>query len=175
MPLETFCSQFAVQARANEKNLGKAGLNLMKRTLTVLLMLMMSGLPAWAALGGSVASVDSDVQVLGGQHKMVAKVGYNLHQIIASDGSVMNEFVSPAGVVFGVSWQGHSLPNLSQVLGTHLADLQNGQRANVVPRRAVTVQTGDFVLISIGHDRYFRGRAYLRSQVPSNLTPEVVQ
>jgi hypothetical protein len=147
----------------------------MNRILMVLLMLMMGSLPAWAALGGSVASVDSDAQVLGGEHKMVAKVGYDLHQITASDGSVVNEFVSPAGVVFGISWQGHSLPKFSQVLGTHLADFQVGQRTNVVPRRAVTIQTGDFVLISIGHDRYFRGRAYLRSQIPGNLTPEVVQ
>ncbi|HLX69695.1 MAG TPA: DUF2844 domain-containing protein [Verrucomicrobiae bacterium] len=147
----------------------------MKRILTVLLMLMAGSLPAWAALGGTAASVESDAQVLGGQHKMIAKVGYNLHQITRSDGSVVNEFVSPAGVVFGVSWQGHSLPNFSQVLGAHLSDFQNGQRTNVVPRRAVTIQTGDFVLISIGHDRYFRGRAFVRSQIPSNLTPEVVQ
>ena len=53
----------------------------MKSILTVLLMLMMGSLPAWAALGGNVASVNSDAQVLGGQHLMVAKVGYNLHQI----------------------------------------------------------------------------------------------
>jgi hypothetical protein len=147
----------------------------MKSILRVLLMLVIGSVPAWAALGGDVSSVNSDAQVLGGQHKMLAKVGFSLHQITASDGSVVNEFVSPAGVVFGVSWQGHSLPNFSQLLGAHLADMQNGQRTNLVPRRAVTIKSGDFVLTSIGHGRYFRGRAFVSSMIPANLTPEVVR
>ena len=147
----------------------------MKSILTVLFMLVMGSLPAWAALGGDLSSVNSDVQALGGQHNMVAKVGYNLHQITKPDGSVVNEFVSPAGVVFGISWQGHSMPNLSQVLGSHLADLQQGQRTHVVPRRAVTIQGDDFVFSSVGHGRSFRGRAYVPSLVPANLKAEVVQ
>jgi hypothetical protein len=147
----------------------------MKSTLTVLLMLMMGSLPAWAALGGDVASVNSDVQALSGQHNVVAKAGYSLHQITKADGSVVNEFVSPAGVVFGISWQAHSMPNLNQLLGSHLADFQQGQRTHVVPRRAVTIQTDDFVFSSVGHGRSFRGRAYVPSLVPSNITSEVVQ
>ncbi len=147
----------------------------MKSMLMVLLMLVGGSLPAWAALGGNLASVDSDAQVFGGQHKLVAGAGYSLHKITATDGGVVNEFVSPAGVVFGVSWQGHSLPKFSQLLGTHLADFQNGQRVNHIPRRAVTIESGDFVLTSIGHNGTFRGRAYVRSLVPATLTPEVVR
>lgn len=147
----------------------------MKSILMILCTLTMASVPAWAALGGNAASVDSDVQLLGGQHKMVAGAGYNLHQITAADGSVVNEFVSPSGMVFGVSWQGHSLPKFSQLLGTHMTDFQKGQRMNHVPRRAVTVESGDFVLTSIGHNGTFRGRAYLRSLVPATLTPEVVR
>src|ERR1035438_9582720 len=81
--------------------LRKAGPHSMKSILRVLLMLVIGSLPAWAALGGDVSSVNSDAQVLGGEHKMLAKAGFSLHQITASDGSVVNEFVSPAGVVFG--------------------------------------------------------------------------
>jgi hypothetical protein len=147
----------------------------MKRILTILLMLMMGSIPAWAALGDDVSSVDSDAQVLRGQHVMVAKVGYNLHQITTAEGSVVNEFVSPAGVVFGVSWQGHSLPNLQQLLGIHLVDLQQGQRTNVARRRAVTIEGDDFVFSNIGHSRFFRGRAYVPSMIPLNITAEVVQ
>jgi hypothetical protein len=147
----------------------------MKSILMVALMLMTGSLPAWAALGNDIASVDADAQVLHGQHKMVAKVGYNLHQITTPDGSVVNEFVSPAGTVFGISWQSHSMPNLTQLLGSHMTDLQQGERTHVVPRRAVTIQTDDFVFSSIGHMRSFRGRAYVRSLVPSNVKAEVVQ
>jgi hypothetical protein len=147
----------------------------MKRILTVLLMLLMGSLPAWAALGGDVASVMSDAQVLGGQRVMVAKAGYNLHQITLHDGSMVNEFVSPAGVVFGVSWNGHFMPNLQQLLGSYMTNFQQGQRTRVVPRRAVTIQDDNFVFSSMGHMRSFRGRAYVPGLVPTNLTPEVVQ
>ena len=147
----------------------------MKRIFAVLLMLMMGSVPAWAALGDNVSSVESDVQALGGKHVMVAKVGYNVHQITNPDGSVVNEFVSPAGTVFGVSWQGHFIPNLQQLLGSYMTNLQQGQRTHVVRRRAVTIRGDNFVFSSMGHLRYFRGRAYVPGLVPANLTAEVVQ
>jgi len=147
----------------------------MKTILNVLLVLMMAGVPAWAALGDDVSSVNSDVQALGGKHLMVAKVGYNMHQITAPDGSVVSEFVSPAGVVFGISWQGQGVPNLQQLLGSYMTNLQQVQRTQVVRRRAVTIQGDNFVFTSFGRMRNFRGRAYVPGLVPANLTPEVVQ
>jgi len=147
----------------------------MKSILTALLMLMMGSVPAWAALGSDVSSVNADAQVLGGQHIMVAKVGYNVHQITHADGSVVNEFVSPAGIVFGVSWTGHFMPNLQQLLGSYMTNLQQGQRTQWVRRRAVTIQGDNFVFSSMGHARFFRGRAYVPGLVPANLTAEVVQ
>jgi hypothetical protein len=147
----------------------------MKSILNVLLMLMMASVPAWAALGDDVSSVDSDVQALGGKHVMVAKVGYNMHQITAADGSVVNEFVSLAGTVFGISWQGQGVPNLQQLLGSYMTNLQQVQRTQVVRRRAVTIQGDNFVFTSFGRMRNFRGRAYVPGLVPANLTPEVVQ
>jgi len=132
-------------------------------------------LPAWAALGEDFSSVDSDAQVLRGKHVMVAKVGYNIHQITHPDGSVVNEFVSPAGVVFGVSWQGHFMPNLQQLLGSYMTNFREGQRTHVLPRRAVTVKGDNFVLSSMGHMLNFRGRAYVPGLIPANLTAEVVQ
>jgi hypothetical protein len=147
----------------------------MKSILMVLLMLAMGSVPAWAALGGEVSSVNSDAQVLRGQHSMVAKVGFTMHQITTPDGGVVNEFVSPAGVVFGVSWQGRSIPNLKQLLGSYATNLQQGQRTEVVPRHVVTIQGDNFILSSFGHGRFFRGRAFVPGLVPASLTSEVVQ
>jgi len=147
----------------------------MKRTFAVLLMLLLGSVPAWAVLGENVSTVSSDVQVLRGQHVMVAKTGYNLHQITMKDGSVVNEFVSPAGIVFGISWQSHFMPNLQQLLGTYMTNFQQGQRTQYVRRRAVTIQGDNFVYSSFGVGRNFRGRAYVPGLVPANLTAEVVQ
>jgi hypothetical protein len=142
--------------------------------ISALLVALGSG-PAWAALGENVSSVESDAQALGGQHVVVPKTGFDLHQITLKDGSVVNEFVSPAGTVFGISWQGHSIPNLHQVLGTYIVNLQQGQRTAIVPRRAITIQGDNFVFSSAGHMRSFRGRAYVPGLIPANLTAEVVR
>jgi len=147
----------------------------MKRNFAVLLMLMMGSVPAWAALGDNVASVDSDAQALRGEHVMVAKTGYDLHQITMQDGSVVKEFVSPGGTVFAVAWHGHFIPNLSQLLGSYVTNLQQGQRTRVIPRRGITIQGNDFMFTSFGVNRSFRGRAYVPSLVPADLKMEVVQ
>lgn len=147
----------------------------MKSVFTTALILIATSMPVWAALGENVSTVSNDVQVLHGQHQMVAKVGYNLHQITMKDGSVVKEYASPAGTVFGISWQSHFVPNLQQLLGSYLTNYQQGQRTQVVRRRGVTIQGDNFVLTSFGHMRSFRGRAYVPGLVPANLTPEVVQ
>lgn len=147
----------------------------MKRNLALLVMLLMGSTPAWAALGNNLASVDADAQALGGQHTVVAKVGYNLHQITMQDGSVVNEFVSPAGVVFGVSWKGHRLPDFRQLFGAYMTNFQQGERTQVIPRRGVTIQGTDFYFTNFGRMLSFRGRAYVPSLIPANLTAEVVQ
>jgi len=147
----------------------------MRGVWILLVMLALGSVPARAVLGEDVASVASDAQAFGGNHVMVPRVGFNLHQITLKDGTVVNEFVSPAGTVFGVSWQGRFVPDLHQLLGTYITNLQQGQRTRVVRRRAVTIQGNNFVFSSMGHLRSFRGRAYVPSLVPDSVTAEVVQ
>jgi len=146
----------------------------MKRIWTVLLMLMMGSLPAWAALGEYESSVDLYQQIMGGVDRQEVRQGYHYHEMTTPDGSLVREYVSPQGKVFGVSWQGHSVPNLQQLLGSHMIDLQQGPR-QTVRRRLLIVRTDKFVFVSSGHMRVFQGHAYVPSLIPSNLGPEVVQ
>ena len=73
----------------------------MRALLTVLLMLAMRSVPAWAALGDDVSSVDSDLQIFGGQRRIVSNAGYNMHQITTPDGGVVKEF-DPRADLLGV-------------------------------------------------------------------------
>jgi hypothetical protein len=147
----------------------------MKKILTVFLMLAIGSLPAWAALGDDVSSVDSDLRILGGERRILSNLGYSLHQITAANGSIVKEFVSPAGKVFGISWQGNSMPDLQQLLGSYMTEVQRAERTQTVRRRSVLIQTDDLVFYNIGHLRSFQGHAYVRSLVPGNVTPEVVK
>ena len=148
----------------------------MRTFLGILLILTLGVVPAWAVLGEQEASVSTDRQFLRGQIRDEVHPGYRLHQITDANGAVVREYVSPAGKVFGVSWQGPFVPNLQQLLGTYFTNLQQYAQAQTGRRGGpLVIQTDNFVFTSGGHMRWFHGRAYVPSLLPTNLSPEVVQ
>lgn len=138
-------------------------------------VLLLGAAPAWAVLGEPVASVQSDQRFMKAQVREVAGEGYSLHEIKASEGTVVREYVSPEGMVFGVSWEGPSMPNLQQVLGSYYAEFQKAAQSPHRRRGPLVVQTDKVVIESGGHMRAFHGRAYVPSLVPNTLTQAVVQ
>ena len=142
----------------------------------VLFILILGAAPAWAVLGETELSVSADRQFLRGQIRDEVHPGYRLHQITDGNGAVVREYVSPAGKVFGVSWQGHYVPNMQQLLGSYFTYLQ--QYAQTQTGRhggPLIIQKDNFVFSSGGHMRWRYGRAYVPSLLPTNLSPEVVQ
>jgi hypothetical protein len=134
--------------------------------------------PAWAALGQSAESVKADQERLGGVLRTQEFVGYTIHEISQPDGRVVREYVSRAGVVFGVVWEGPFMPNLSQLLGPYFEQFQKAATpASDSPRRRgpLYVQTGMLVVASGGHMRSFHGRAYLINLIPAGLTEAVLR
>ena len=85
-----------------------------KATLALSILTMLGAPPVWAVLGGQESSVSLDLQVLHGTDREEAHQGYKFHQITVPDGTVVKEFVSPAGLVFGISWQAPHMPNLQE-------------------------------------------------------------
>ena len=140
-----------------------------------LALLLGGAVPAWAVLGQSVRSVQSDQEYWRGTLIQVARQGYALHQISAADGTVVREYVSNEGAVFGVSWQGPVMPNLSQLLGPYFADFQQASQSPHRRRGPLVVRTDRVVIESGGHVRAFHGRAYLPNLVPHDLTEAVIQ
>jgi hypothetical protein len=150
----------------------------MKSTLGVLLALALGAVPAWAVLGEYESSVSLDQQALGGERRELARQGYKVHQITTLDGTVVKEFVSPAGVVFGVNWQGAHLPDLQQLLGpSHMAELEQATQSRTRRHSGgpLIVRTDKLVFVSGGHMRSFHGYAYVPSLVPTHVAAEVVE
>ena len=69
------------------------------------------------------------------------------------------------------------MPNMQQLLGSYVTDLQTASRAQTYVRhlRGVTVKTNDFVFVNSGHTRFWKGNAYVPSLFPSNVSVEVVR
>jgi len=150
-------------------------MNMNMKIVTIFLPWLLSAAPAWAVLGQPASSVQSDQAYFRGTLAQVPHQGYELHQISAPDGTVVREYVSPEGTVFGVSWQGPVMPNLSQLLGSYVTDFQQASQSPHGRRGPLVVRTDRVVIESGGHMRAFHGRAYVPSLLPNNLTPAVVQ
>ncbi|WP_374190163.1 DUF2844 domain-containing protein [Burkholderia pseudomallei] len=100
--------------------------------------------PAHAGLGGApmtppaadtaatVRSIQRSIHAAGGAS--TAAVGYTVRETTLGSGTVVREYVSTAGTVFALSWQGPVAPNLSDLLGAYFPQYEAGGRGT--PLRA---------------------------------------
>lgn len=137
---------------------------------------LLIGSSAFAVLGQDVSSVQSDGARIRAAVSILPGRSYSIHQMRTPSGTSVKEFVSPAGQVFGVSWQGPSTPDLRQLLGEYFDQyMQADQTTPRVSRRVVHIETGDLVVESGGHMRFKEGRAYLRSKLPDGVNIDDVR
>lgn len=146
----------------------------MKRIAALLLIMVSGTIPAWAVLGQSRESVRLDAENLKGTQTTTEMSGYSVEQINRTDGVVLKEFVSPEGKVFGISWRGPTMPNLSNLLGPYFPAFQQANQSTH-RRGPISVHTGPLVVETGGHQRLFHVRAYLADQLPSGVSEDVVQ
>jgi hypothetical protein len=140
--------------------------------LSVLIASVLGGTPAWAALGGTADSVQSDAVVLSGRLETRAGEGYSVQRLTLPTGTVVDEYASAAGTVFALTWRGAYPPELSQLLGSYFAEYQ-AAHAQPHPRRShVQLDTADMVYRSGGHMRAFWGSAQVPTLVPAELKAE---
>jgi hypothetical protein len=128
----------------------------------------------FAALGGDVSSVQADQSHMRAQRRVTQNSAYSVHEMQADTGTVVREFVSPAGKVFGVSWQGAVRPDMQQVLGSYFAEFAQAIPAHRA-RGPVTIRTANLVIYSGGHMRALTGHIYIPDMVPGDVRPEDIK
>ena len=147
------------------------------RMTLVLLTLGLSS-PALASLGGSLGSVQSDQSQMRATAKIAEGVAYTVHEIKAPTGTVVKEYVSPAGRVFGVSWRGPFIPDMQQLLGDYFEQYSaaaKAQREGHVGLQPLNIQEPGLVIQTAGHMRAYSGRAYDPGLLPAGVTPNDVR
>ncbi len=128
---------------------------------------------ARASLGERATSVAADQLHMKGQIRHSAGAGYQVDEITTPEGTVVKEFISPAGIVFAVSWRGPVMPNLAQTLGsTYFAMLKSAEKHQQagLGHDHVQLRTPQLVVHAGGHMRFFFGVAYVPSLLPPNVT-----
>lgn len=131
--------------------------------------------PAAATLGEDATSVRADQTQMEATLQITSAGKFAVHEIQLPSGTAVKEYVSPAGMVFAVSWQGPSLPDLQQVLGRYFEQYTEAARTQGAgPGPRLTQQPG-LVVQTGGHMRAYFGRAYVPQMLPRGVLAEEIQ
>nr|WP_249172700.1 DUF2844 domain-containing protein [Burkholderia dolosa] len=103
---------------------------------------------------------------------------YTVREITLGSGTVIHEYASAAGTVFGLAWRGPTMPDLASLLGSYFPQYTAGVHAAHAARgwRApVSVDTSALVIRTGGHMGAFSGQAWLPAALPAGLTGNDIQ
>jgi hypothetical protein len=131
-----------------------------------------AGRDARATLGGDVASVQTNQEHLGAARQVQRLATGERHELQLPSGILVREYVSPAGVVYAITWQGPRMPDLRELLGAYFAQLVESDSRPREGIHRMTMTGPDLVVRSSGHRGSFAGRAWVPSLVPPGLDPE---
>jgi hypothetical protein len=144
----------------------------------IALIMLALALPAMAVLGGDETSVQADNAYMKGSLETTQSQAFTVHEIKSSIGTVVREYVSPQGTVFGVAWQGPFMPDMQQLLGTYFQQYiaaVKAAKAGRPGRRPLNIQDPGLVVQSGGHMRAYVGKIYVPEMVPQGITADAIR
>lgn len=107
-----------------------------------------------------------------------AAAPYTVRQTTLASGTVVREYLSSDGTVFGVAWSGPQMPNLSELLGSYFPQYASTVTANRRSGRmhgpGVVAQQG-LVVHSGGHIGAFSGSAWLPQALPAGVAASDIE
>ena len=148
------------------------------RTAIIAVSIVLLAAPStWAVLGRPAASVTADQQRLRGELRSTAADGFSVHEIRGEDDRIVREYVSPAGTVFAVAWEGPAPPDLAALLGDYFPAFRQALSLKSASRRRgpVVLRTDRLVVETGGHVRAFHGRAYLLDRLPPAVAETAIR
>jgi len=144
------------------------------RSLLSCLVLSVFSCSAFAALGGDASSIQADQAHMRAQRRVIQNAAYTVHEMQTESTTVVREFVSPQGKVFGITWQGPTRPDLQQMLGSYYSEFAAARPTRRV-HGPVTIRTQNLIIQSGGHMRALTGRAYVPAMVPADVRLEDIK
>ena len=141
----------------------------------ILIASLALSLPAFGALGDDLDSIYIDGAYMNATMKIRQVHSYAVHELRSPTGTVVREYVSADGRVFGVAWEGPFVPNMRQILGSYFqrySEAAKAQRESRVGRRPLDIQEPGLVVQTAGHMRAYFGRAFAPELLPNGVNPD---
>jgi hypothetical protein len=126
-----------------------------------------------AELGGAAATVDAPASSANGVRRLSAIDTFQVRSTIDAGGTTINEYATRNGRIFGYTWQGPTMPDLTQLLGPfslRYRDEATRQFNTLGNLHASRVEQPDVVVESGGQMRSYIGRAWLPAALPQGFS-----
>jgi len=147
----------------------------MKLKFLILGLIVAVSTSAWATLGGTADTVETDrLEMKAAAQATVKTTGsalYTVHEI-SSAGTIVREYISSRGSVFAVTWQGLTIPNLQSLFGDYYPEYSEGRKNQNRMRAPNTLKTTNLVVHHEGHMRALHGYAQIPLLVPAGVNVE---
>jgi len=160
----------------------------MRRAFTLMLLLsMLQGALAWAALGSAPSSFGGTAT----QTRLAARslatsaaaasttttaAVYTVSQSTLDSGTIVREYMDANSVVFAVSWNGPTLPDLRTLLGDKFSVMtSSAAKRPKAGHSQLAVEQTDVVIISNGHMRAYAGQAWIPSALPAGFDTSTIE
>jgi hypothetical protein len=128
---------------------------------------------AHAGLGESAASVATDaVKLQATLGSRLSNARYVVQAMQTPPGTTIREYVSNAGTVFAVAWNGPFKPDMAVLLGPFLDRYAQASRTSDSTRAHLRIEQPDLVVQASGGARFFAGLAYAPQLLPGGVSPE---
>jgi hypothetical protein len=147
-------------------------MKLSRAAIAVGLTASLTSLPTWAALGGTADSVQTDAASLNSRvapRADVQSTAYSVQRLSQDNGTVIDEYLSPAGTVFALHWRGPRPPDLKPLLGSYYVEYQNYYSQPHVHTSHVRIEGTNLRYAAGGHMRAYWGTAWVPTLVPAGL------
>ena len=132
--------------------------------------------PAWASLGASRTSVDTDVAHFKARLKSTTtQTNYTVQELAGDGGMVTREYSNASGTVFAVSWEGPARPDLQQLFGNYFPRFQSDVQSRVRHHQAMRADDIDFIVRTGGHPGHMWGFALLPGEMPQGFSTGALQ
>ncbi|MEM5313579.1 DUF2844 domain-containing protein [Paraburkholderia sp. JHI869] len=139
----------------------------------------LGGAPTPAPAGAVSSSVNAAVvHAASGVASATSAASYTVTQTTFATGTIVREYVSAAGTVFGIAWNGPIMPNLPALLGSYFSQYDSArvaQRTANPGRGPLNVELPGLVVRSGGHMGAFSGQAWLPQSLPAGVSAADIQ
>ena len=99
---------------------------------------------------------------------------YSVHESQTADAVTVRDYASPANVVFALTWQGPTRPDMQALLGSYFQGFVAAAHRTARGTRPLIGRDGDLRIESVGHQGAFAGKAWVPRLAPASVDVEAL-